>query len=282
MLKPFSKYAHVVFALSLMLPLALAVPADAKPSSSSSSFKSGFSSQRSSSSSSSSSSRSSSSAAKKSGGGFGSFGSSKAADANKSDSALSRKLDRERSEANALRTLDERRAAQAAREARPAPGYNQPAGGYADDRRAPPQGYGYGSAPAPAQPPIIVNNNGGGGLGHIVAGAILARSAANAHANGNNGNNGNNSNGGGYYPAPSGSAGELANQAGAGSVGVSNGATAATAAPATPAKSSGGSVFGTIVWLGVLALIGWAVYRMIKRRRARREANKPNYSFERN
>jgi hypothetical protein len=279
MLKPFSKYAHVVFALSLMLPLAASVPADAKPSSSSSSFKSGFSSQRSSSSSS-SSSRSSSSAAKKSGGGFGSFGSSKAADANKSDSALSRKLDRERSEANALRTLDERRAAQAARE-RPAPGYNQPAGGYANDRRAPPQqGNGYGYGQAPAQPPIIVNNNGGGGLGHIVAGAILARSAANAHANGNNGNNGNNSNGRGYYPAPSGSAGDLANQAGAGSVGASTGAITAPAAPA--AQKSGGSIFGTIVWLAVLALIGWAVYRMIKRRKARREANKPNYSFERN
>jgi tryptophan-rich sensory protein len=41
-------------------------------------------------------------------------------------------------------------------------------------------------------------------------------------------------------------------------------------------------VFGTIVWLGVLALIGWAVYRLWKRAKARREANKPNYSFERN
>jgi hypothetical protein len=282
MLKTISKYAHVarlVFALSLMLPLAAAVPADAKPSGSSS-FKSGFSSQRSSSS---SSFKSSGGAAKKSGGGFGSFGGSKAADSGKSDSALSRKLDRERSEANALRTLDERRAAQAAKEARPAPGYNQPAGGYADDRRAPPpQGYGYGSAPAPAQPPVIINNNGGGGLGHIVAGAILARSAANAHANGNNnGNNGSNgNNNGGYYPAPSGSAGDLANQAGAGSVGA--GAGAAAVAPAPAAQKSGGSVLGTLFTLAVLALIGWGVYRVWKRAKARREANKPNYSFERN
>jgi hypothetical protein len=87
-------------------------------------------------------------AARKPGGG-GSFGAAPASDARKSDSALSRKMDQERSEANALRTLDERRAAQAAREnnaARPAPapGTGQPAGGYADDRRAPPQGYGYG------------------------------------------------------------------------------------------------------------------------------------------
>jgi hypothetical protein len=190
-------------------------------------------------------------------------------------------MDRERSEANAIRTLDERRAARAAREARPAPGYGQPAGGYADDRRAPPQGngysYGYGPAPAPAQPPIIINQNGGSGLGHVVAGAIIARSAANAHANGNN-NNGN----GGYYPAPGGGAGDLANQAGADSVGGSTGAAAGPAAPAAPAaRESSGSVFGTIVWLGVLALIGWGVYRIWKRSKARREAGKPNYSFER-
>jgi uncharacterized protein YgiB involved in biofilm formation len=197
---------------------------------------------------------------------------------------MSRKLDRERSEANALRTLDERRAAQAAQErnnaARPAPG-----GSYADDRRAPPpQGYGYGQAPAPAQPPVIVQQNGGSGLGHIVAGAILARSMSNAHAN--NSNNGANNNGsnGGYYPAPSGSAGDLANQAGAGSVGAGSvGAGTAAAGQARPAApASSGSVLGTIVWLCVLALIAWGIWRVMKRRKARREADKPNYSFERN
>jgi hypothetical protein len=205
---------------------------------------------------------------------------------------MSRKLDRERSEANALRTLDERRAAQAAQErnnaARPAPG-----GSYADDRRAPPpQGYGYGQAPAPAQPPVIVQRDGGSGLGHIVAGAILARSMSNAHANNNNngannnGSNGSNgSNGGGYYPAPSGSAGDLANQAGAGSVGAGT-AAASDSATAGQAKSVGkaraGSVLGTIFWLCVLALIVWGIWRVLKRRKARREADKPNYSFERN
>jgi cobalamin biosynthesis Mg chelatase CobN len=204
---------------------------------------------------------------------------------------MSRKLDRERSEANALRTLDERRAAQAAQErnnaARSAPG-----GSYADDRRAPPQGngngYGYGQAPAPAQPPVIVQQNGGSGLGHIVAGAILARSMSNAHANNNNNganNNGSNgSNNGGYYPAPSGSAGDLANQAGAGSVGAGSvGAGTAAAGQARPAApASSGSVLGTIVWLCVLALIAWGIWRVMKRRKARREADKPNYSFERN
>jgi hypothetical protein len=41
-------------------------------------------------------------------------------------------------------------------------------------------------------------------------------------------------------------------------------------------------VLGTILWLGILALIGWGVYRVWKRAKARRAADKPNYSFERN
>jgi hypothetical protein len=182
---------------------------------------------------------------------------------------MSRKLDQERSEANALRTLDERRAAQAAREApnnsaRPAPGYEQ-----RDARMPPSQGYGYGNAPAPAQPPIIINNNSGGsGIGHVIAGAIIARSAANAHAHNN----------GGYTPAPSSAGGDLARQAGANSVGAGM---AVSSAPAT-AKAGGGSLFGTIMWLCVLALIGWAVFRLWKRAQARRAAKQPNYSFERN
>ncbi|MFC5549465.1 hypothetical protein [Massilia aerilata] len=179
-----------------------------------------------------------------------------------------------------MRTLDERRAAQAARDnPPPRPSYEQ------RDARTPPPpqgyGYGYGNAPAPAQAPVIINQGGGGGLGHVIAGAVLANSVANAHArNNNNANN----NGGGYYPAPSGSAGGLANQAGAGSVGGSTGApvTASPGAPAPAAPAKGGSVFGTIVWLAVLALIGWVVYRLWKRAKARRAADKPNYSFERN
>lgn len=268
MLKTISKYAHVVLALSLTLSLASGT-ADARPASPS--FKSGFSSQRSSSSSSSSKASSS-----KPSGSFGSFSrrsadTAPASNARQSDSALSRKMDQERSQANALRTLDERRAAQAAREnaaARPAPGTGQPAGGYADERRAPPQGYGYG----PAQAPIIVNQNGGGGLGHVVAGAILARSAANAHANNNNG--------GGYYP-PGGATGGLADKAGAGSVG-SVGGNGATAAPSGGSGSVLGAIARTLVWLGVLALVAWGVWFLLKRRKARRDADKPNYSFERN
>jgi hypothetical protein len=192
---------------------------------------------------------------------------------------MSRRLDKQSAEANALRTLDERRAAQAqaqqqARDAaRPVPGAGQPAGSQPDSARMPPpNGYGSGPVygPAPAQAPIIVRQDSG--LGHVVAGAIIARSAANAHANNNNNNNN-----GGYYPAPGGAAGDLANKAGAGSV-------AGTGAPA--AAPGGGSVLGAIVrtflWLCLLALAGWGLYFAWKRMKSRREANKPNYSFERN
>ena len=119
------KTYQVAFMLSLLVPLAHVDAADAKPStSSSSSFKGGFSSQRSSSSASSSSSsksggsfgsfsrRSTSSdapaQASKRSGSFGSFGSG-AATPQKSDSALSQKLNKNASEANALRTLDAHR-----------------------------------------------------------------------------------------------------------------------------------------------------------------------------
>ena len=190
------KTYQVALVLSLLLPLAHVDAADARPATSSGSFKSGFSSQRSPSASkpsyASSKSggsfgsfgrRSSSSDASapapvqpaRSSGGFGSFGSGAAAP-RKSDSALSQKLDKNTSEANALRTLDARRQAQdqTARDTRPVPGYEHgaPAPTY-----APP--------PPPVQPqaPIIVRQDSG--LGHVVAGAVLANAVRGAHANNN-------------------------------------------------------------------------------------------------
>ena len=185
------KSYNVAFALALLVPLAHVGTVDARPSSSSS-FKSGFSSQRSS-----PPARPSYSSAKSSGtsfgsfsrrsappdaapqpgrssGGFGSFGRGSATP-QKSDSALSRKLDRNTSEANALRTLDARRQAQAdaARDTRPVPGYEQ-------GRSAPTY------APPPVQqpqPPVIVRQ--GSGLGHVIAGAMIANASRGAHANNN-------------------------------------------------------------------------------------------------
>jgi hypothetical protein len=181
---------------------------------------------------------------------------------------MSRKLDQRSAEANALRTLDDRRQAQAARDgrdaARPAPGYGQPTGGQ-------PAGYGSGTAyvPAPAQAPtqvpVIVRQDSG--LGHVVAGAMIARSAANAHANNNNN--------GGYYPAPGGSGGDLASKAGADAVDTADGGSAGL-----------GSVLDAVVvafvWLCFLSLAAWVLYTARKQKKRRREASKPNYSFERN
>jgi len=242
------KSYNVAFVLALLLPLAHVGTVDARPSSSSS-FKSGFSSQRPS-----SPSKPSYSSAKSSGtsfgsfsrrsappdaapqqnkspGGFGSFGRG-AATPQKSDSALSRKLDRNTSEANALRTLDARRQAQAdaARDTRPVPGYEQ-------GRSAPTY------APPPVQqqqPPVIVRQDSG--LGHVIAGAMIANASRGAHAN-------NNGYAGGTAPAPSG---------------------------------GGTSFLGVFLTLCVLALIGWGLYFAWRRLRRGREAKKPNYSFERN
>lgn len=249
------KSYNVALVLALLLPLAHVGAVDAKPSSSSS-FKSGFSSQRSS-----PPSRPSYTSAKSSGtsfgsfsrrsappdaapqpgrssGGFGSFGRGSATP-QKSDSALSQKLDRNTSEANALRTLDARRQAQAdaARDTRPVPGYEQ-------GRSAPTY------APPPVQqqqPPVIVRQDSG--LGHVIAGAMIANASRGAHAN----NNG--------YPGGYGGA---------------------SAGGASSASGGGTSFLGVFLTLCVLALIGWGVYFAWRRLRRGREAKKPNYSFERN
>ena len=270
--------------LSLMLALAHTGSADARPSSSSSSshstssssrsssgsFKSGFSSQRSSSAPSYASSKSS--AAPASSGGFGSFGRRPASDAasngtsdtapapsrssggfgsfganrpapQKSDSALSQQLGNKAAEANALRTLDARRQAQAdaARDTRPVPGYEQGRQG----QGAP----GYGPMPQ-QQAPVVVRQDSG--LGHVVAGAVLANAMRGAHAN-NGGYPGNYSNTGGY-----GNAGSHAGHGG------------------------GTSFLGLFMTLCVLALLAWGVYFMWRRLRRARDAKKPNYSFKEN
>jgi len=254
------KTYQVAFMLSLLVPLAHVDAADAKPSTSSS-FKGGFSSQRSSSSASSSSksggfgsfSRRSASAdapaqASKPSGSFGSFGSGAAAP-QKSDSALSQKLNKTTAGANALRTLDARRQGQAdaARDTRPVPGHEQGASGQQVPSYAPPPAY-----PQPQPPaPIIVRQDSG--LGHVIAGAVLANAARGAHANGNNGYPG------AYPSTPAGG----------------------SMAPA-PARTGGVSFFGLFLTLCVLALVGWIVYYAWRRMRRAREAKKPNYSFERN
>jgi hypothetical protein len=98
------------------------------------------------------------------------------------------------------------------------------------------------------QAPIIVRQDSG--LGHVIAGAVLANAARGAHAN-------NNGYPGGYPSTPGG--GSMA-----------------------PAHGGGTSFLGLFVTLCVLALVGWALYFAWRRLRRSREAKKPNYSFERN
>jgi hypothetical protein len=167
-----------------------------------------------------------------------------------SGSASSQQLSKQSSEAKALQTLDQRHAAQAAQN--DAANGAQAAPGDASQGTAQPAG-----APAPAQGPttVIVHQDGGGlGLGHVLAGAMIARSVA-AHAHG------------GGYPAP-----------GPGYNGGYNGANGSA--------HSGMSVASLFVTLCLLALIAWGAWfawqGWRKRRAALAEAKKPNYSFERN
>jgi hypothetical protein len=99
----------------------------------------------------------------------------------------------------------------------------------------------------------VIVQQGGGGLGHVLAGAMIARSA-NAHA--------------GYYPAPNYNGGGTPNGNGNGSA------------------NNGGGFFSVLLTLCLLALIAWGIWfawRGVRRRRAAlAAANKPNYSFERN
>jgi hypothetical protein len=290
--KSLPKFLQRLCVLALLLPLAHGL-ADASPSgspsrSSSASFKSGFSSQRSSSSSPSKGgfgsfgkrSSSSSSAPPPSraerpqggNGGFGSFGRGAAPDARRSDSALSQKLDRDAAEARALRTLDERRAAQAARNA-PPPRYDD----YPRQNNQPP---GYANGPAPdygrGQPPVIVRQDGG--LGRVIVGAAIANAAAHAAANAANSHAQRGNGGAPMQPAPQQSAPSWNGGVDSVNAHVAPGGSAA----AQPAQARGVSVFGTLVVLVLLALAGWAAYKWIMRARARRAADKPNYSFERN
>lgn len=172
--------------------------------------------------------------------GFGFFRSRPAAQPapQRSNSALSRQLDRDAAQARALHTLDQRNAARTA----PAPNAPQPAPGYAQSAPAQPA-----NASAPT---TVIVHQGGGGLGHVIAGAMIAHSM-NAHAQA------------GYYPAP----GPRYNDNGSPGAAQAGGAT---------------SFFGLFLTLCLLVAIAWGLWFAWKGVQRRRAASKPNYSFERN
>lgn len=223
---------HAALVLSL-LTLNPAAQADPRPATPTHSFKGGFSSQRAA-----PPARAPSQNASR--GGFGSFGSAPARNAQKSDSALSQRLDKNASEANALRTLDARRAAQeqASRDMRPVPGY--------DNRQV---GAQYAPAPMPQQQPQ--QQQSGNGLGGLVTGMVLGQIANGAHAR----NNG--------YPGQ-----------------MHGGTSSATVNQAPAGTSFFGGVLRLFMWLIVLSAIGWFVYFLVQRKRRKTAENKPHYTFE--
>jgi hypothetical protein len=240
----FSMHAlHALLVLSL-LGLSPVSNADPRPSRPTHSFKGGFSSQRAAT----PPPRAPRQDAAPPRGGFGSFNSAPARNGQKSDSALSQRLDKNASEANALRTLDARRAAQdqAARDTRPVPGYEnrQNNGQYSG------QNNGQYNAPMPAQP-----QPSGNGLGGVVTGMVLGQIASGAHARNNNG-----------YP------GQV--------TGSTNVGTSSATVHQAPQRSFFGGVLRMFMWLIVLSAIGWLVYFMVQKKRRKTEENKPNYTFE--
>jgi hypothetical protein len=267
-------------ALLLMVCLSLAgnVPAIAGStthSGTSSSFKSGFSSQKS------NTARHSKPPAPPANrqSGPGAFGQQAGSPAQqqRNTSAMSRDVDQSASRANALKTLDERRAA----------ANNQPLPPLNDTLRQPPSPVQQPSpvyrAPAyPAPGPGYQQQPSGSGNGLMagVMGFMLGRAMSQSHqpvayptTSGN-------------QPTPSAAASTNASAAATPSAdgfvvtGMPGlGAPAAVAAPA-PQPSFFMSVLRWFAWLSVLSLLMWAVVYSV--RKFRRLRTGPNYSFERN
>lgn len=242
---------HAVLVLSLlsMSPVASAEPRQKSSSSSSKSFKGGFSSQRSSS----PPPRAPRQDSASSRGGFGSFNSAPSRAPQKSDSALSQRLDRNASEANALRTLDARRAAQeqASRDTRPVPGYENRQNGGQNYGQNNGQSNGQYNAPMPMPMPAPAQQSGNGMAG-VVTGLVLGQIANGSHARSNNG-----------YPGQS-------------NVGTSS-------ASVNQAPSSGsffGGVAKMFLWLMILSAIAWVGWFLLQRRRRKTAETRPNYTFE--
>ncbi len=154
------KSSLIALLLFLLLPAMTDVSAQTRPAkqsfSKSGSFKSGFSSQRASS----TSSKRGAPAA----GGFGSFGGARPSAPQQSDSVLSQRLNKGAAEANALRTLEARRAANEPQYRRVSPPQDGPA--------PPPT-----RANWPQSAPIVLHERSSG-VGDAITGFLLGRATA--------------------------------------------------------------------------------------------------------
>lgn len=315
------------FALLLTVAMAFAstTPAQARPVTShhsgTSSYKSGFSSQKSN-----SPRQTQAAPAADRQSGPGAFGRASGSPASatppgqprqSAQSAMSRDMDQNAAQANALRTLDARRATAAgpASGAAPLPPLN-------DTAMRPQPAPVYQTPPMYQQPTVIVQQPSSGlmngMLGFMLGRAMSHNNQTVVYTNGNgagnpgnggvvNGNGGNGNNGGGNNNGngnggDSGNGGN-ANNSGSGDGGADgNGklagmpglgdpadvaaaaAAAATAAQAraAPAPSFGASVLRLFAWLSVIGLMVWTVVYSVRKLRRLRAGNATNYSFERN
>ena len=264
------KSFHSMLVLVICLAMAGNAPAEARPgqhSGTSSSYKSGFSSQKNN-----SVRKSAPPANRQSGpGAFGNpAGSPASAQPQRNSSAMSRDVDQSAARANALRTLEARRAAA---NAQPLPPLN-------DTLRRPQQA---GTAPAYQTPQPVyqppVQQSSGNGLMHGLMGFMLGRAMSQSNqpvsyptVNG------------GQQPAAQPVTGTSGAAVGASMVGGMPGLGDAPAmAPAAPPQQSfGASVLRWFIWLSVLSALVWAAVYSVRKLRRLRAGNHPNYSFERN
>ncbi|WP_229219328.1 hypothetical protein [Duganella sp. BJB1802] len=180
-------------------------------------------------------------------------------------SAASRDLDQSAAQANALKTLDARRAAAAAPTAPPP---------LNDTVSRPQPSPVYQAPPVYPQAPIIVQQPSSG-LMHGVLGFMLGRAMSQSHQPVS-------------YPtatAPVASGGQAPVDSSAAQVGMVNGMPGlgdpVPAAP-PPAPSFLARVARWLVWLGVLGVMAWAAVYTVRKLRRLRAGNTTNYSFERN
>lgn len=202
---------------------------------------------------------------------------------------MSQRLNKSSAEANALRTLEARRAAEQAanapRDSRPVPPI-QPGGQYGSGNAGQYGNTGsgqnagqnngqyggqyngnrngqYNGNAMPA--PIIVPQNTSNGMGNAILGFLLGRSMSNSHANPGYQGNANNS---GVAGSTQGANASLPGPAGT------------VAAPAE--RSLGKSLLRTFVWLVILSVLGWIAYLGWKFLRRGKAPSTANYSFDRN
>ncbi|WP_229213098.1 MULTISPECIES: hypothetical protein [unclassified Duganella] len=180
-------------------------------------------------------------------------------------SAASRDLDQSAAQANALKTLDARRAAAAAPTAPPP---------LNDTVSRPQPSPVYQAPPVYQQAPVIVQQPSSG-LMHGVLGFMLGRAMSQSHQPVS-------------YPtatAPVASGGQApvdSSAAQAGMVGGMPGLGDPVPAAPPPAPSFLARVARWLVWLGVLGVMAWAAVYTVRKLRRLRAGNTTNYSFERN